>query len=706
QLMESIGVVLNMISANMRTEELLLQSQSLTQELQSQSKELTQQQEELKRTNAALEKQAVELEEKAKLLEEQNSKVEVKNREVEQARVSLEEKAEQLSLISKYKSEFLANMSHELRTPLNSLLILAKLLADNKDGNLTRQQVEYASTIHASGGDLLTLINEILDLSKVEAGKMAVDLRDVSLREVQEFVTRGFQPVAEQKGLTFTTEISPDAGLRIRTDSQRLQQVLKNLLSNAFKFTDRGTVKLRISAAPPELKFQDALARADKVLAFSVTDTGIGIAKNKHRLIFEAFQQADGTTSRKYGGTGLGLSISREIARLLGGEIRVDSAPGKGSTFTLYLPARYGGPEEPTPSGSDGERSAADFGGAELSAEPPVAFDSNAAASAFARLRELGTTPMRPPPVELPETLEDDRDHLQEGDRVLLIIEDDLKFGRIMLQLAREKGFKTVLATRGDVGLTLADEIRPDAITLDIQLPAMDGWSVLDQLKRNPGTRHIPVHVISVVDKHQGATVGAFAYMEKPVSRDALDGALSHLSSFLDRKLRRLLVVEDQEDPRASVQALFQGAEDLEVVTARTGEQAMAALARQEIDCLVLDLLLPDVDSIKLIEQLKGQPRYEHLPIVVYTTRELTTKEREHLEKYTASIITKGEVHSPDRLLHDTALFLHRVDKNLPTQERRRPGAHRAEGAVPRKRAEGASLAGRKVLLVDDDARN
>ncbi|HYV66121.1 MAG TPA: HAMP domain-containing protein, partial [Myxococcales bacterium] len=463
QLTESIGVVLNMIGANMRTEQLLLQSQGLTQELQSQSQELTVQQEELKRSNSALEKQALELEEKAKQLEEQNQSIEIKNREVELARASLEEKAEQLQLISKYKSEFLANMSHELRTPLNSLLILAKLLADNKDSNLSEKQVEYAKTIYASGGDLLSLINEILDLSKVEAGKMQIEPRDIALTDLKDFVERNFRPVAEQKNLDFSVELAAPLPSHVRTDPQRLQQVLKNLLANAFKFTDQGSVQLRVRTVHDRRGLDnEALHRADQVIAFSVVDTGIGIARNKQKLIFEAFQQADGTTSRKYGGTGLGLSISREITRLLGGEIQVESEPGKGSTFTVLLPDRYQG-EDP-------------------------ADDEPEATSGQPGPRRLDLSPQSPPPSPMealasvaqadaiaPKAVEDDREHLREGDRVLLIIEDDVKFARIMVGMAREKGFKAVVATRGDTGLALANELQPAAITLDIQLPVVDG---------------------------------------------------------------------------------------------------------------------------------------------------------------------------------------------------------------------------------------
>src|SRR5207302_1844681 len=488
QLMESIGVVLNMITASMRTEQLLQQSQGLTQELQSQSQELTVQQDELKRTNSALEKQALELEEKAKQLEEQNQNIEIKNREVEMARASLEEKAEQLQLISKYKSEFLANMSHELRTPLNSLLILAKLLADNKEDNLSEKQVEYAKTIYASGGDLLSLINEILDLSKVEAGKMQIEPRDIALVDLKEFVERNFRPVAEQKSLDFSVELDTSLPTHVRTDPQRLQQVLKNLLANAFKFTDQGSVQLRIHTVPDRRGLDnDALHRAGQVLAFSVVDTGIGIARSKQKIIFEAFQQADGTTSRKYGGTGLGLSISREITRLLGGEIHVESESGRGSSFTIFLPDRYLGEEDAA------------------------------------------------------------------GD---------------------EQG-----AVAEQTGPALANELQPTAITLDIQLPVVDGWSILDRLKRNPRTRHIPVHVISIVEKSKkGAAMGAFAYLEKPVSKDALEGAFNHIQSFVDKKVKRLLLIEDDQTQARSIADLVGDGDDV-AITAVTSRQ----LARVEL---------------------------------------------------------------------------------------------------------------------------
>ncbi|ADO68973.1 HAMP domain-containing protein [Stigmatella aurantiaca] len=706
QLTESIGVVLNMIIANMRTEQLLLQSQGLTQELQSQSRELTQQQEELKRTNTELEAQALELEEKAKQLEEQNTRVEEKNAEVELARSSLEEKAEQLSLISKYKSEFLANMSHELRTPLNSLLILAKLLADNKDGNLSGKQVEYANTIYASGGDLLSLINEILDLSKVEAGKMQVEPRDIVLTELNQFVDRSFRPVAEQKNLSFDVELLANAPRQIRTDPQRLQQVLKNLLSNAFKFTDEGGVQLVVKLADKGVRFEhEVLKRAKRVIAFVVTDTGIGIAKDKQKLIFEAFQQADGSTARKYGGTGLGLSISREIAKLLGGEIHVESTLGKGSTFTLFLPPEYVAPEDEAPQAAKPFLAPIPQLSSLRPAEPAPAVTATqvplpapivpTAPSAHVLDAAL------PPPsdsVLAPLAVEDDREHIREGDRILLIIEDDLKFARIMAQMAREKGFKVLVASRGDSGLAMANEYLPHAITLDIQLPVVDGWSVLERLKRNGRTRHIPVHVISVMDKHLGNTHGAFGYLTKPVSKEGLERVFSQLAHFLERKSRRLLLIEDDDIQRDSLVKLLSEGSDVEVTGVATGQEALHKLEEGEYDCLVIDLLLPDMDGAKLVEEVKTQPRFRDLPIVIYTGKELTAKDESRLRRYTGSVILKSEPKSPDQLLGDTALFLHRLEQNL--------SARTKQALAERGGEADADLSGKKVLVVDDDMRN
>jgi len=683
QLTESIGVVLNMISANMRTEVLLQQSQGMTQELQNQSNELTVQQDGLKRSNTALEKQALELADKARLLEEQKTKVELKNQEVEQARGSLEEKAEQLALISKYKSEFLANMSHELRTPLNSLLILAKLLADNNDANLSEKQIEYAKTIHASGGDLLSLINEILDLSKVEAGKMQVEPRQIAFTELEDFVQRTFKPLADEKGLALRAKIGATLPPGLRTDPLRLHQVLKNLLANAVKFTQSGSVTLKMFSADKKHKFSnERLAQAGNVIGFAVVDTGIGIPKDKQKIIFEAFQQADGTTSRKYGGTGLGLSISREIARLLGGEIQVESAPGKGSTFTFFLPELYvpleGAEELPRSSLPSLPNSLV-----RSARQPEVIVDT-------AALKESDAFALR--------TFKDDRESLREGDRVLLIIEDDLRFAKIVLGMARERGFKVVVAERGDIGLALANELQPDAITLDVKLPVVDGWTVLDRLKRNPRTRHIPVHVISVVDRQQrGVTMGAFAYIEKPVDREAIDAALVHINSFLDRKVRRLLLVEDNPTERATLEVLLGEGEDLEVVSASTADDALSALDLTGFDCMVVDLVLPGLDGFELIDRLKSQARFRDLPIIVYTGKDLSHEEEKRLMRHVESVIVKSGVKSSDRLLADTAMFLHRVEATLPDRVKR---ALRAEREME------GSLAGKKVMVVDDDIRN
>ena len=766
QLQESIGVVLNMIAANMRTEELLQQSQKLTQELQSQSEELKRQQDELRHSNSELEQQArtlkqseemlkdqqeelqqvnEELEEKASLLAEQNKKVEQKNAEVESARVSLEEKAEQLSVSSKYKSEFLANMSHELRTPLNSLLILARLMSENKDGNLTPKQTEYANTILSSGTDLLNLINDVLDLSKVEAGKMEVNATELLVTEVRDQVERSFRPVAEQKQLGFSVEVQPGTPARFVTDAQRLNQILKNLLSNAFKFTREGSVTMTMRAAERGRRFANpALDNAKAVIAFAVTDTGIGIAKEKQRLIFEAFQQADGTTSRKFGGTGLGLSISREIARLLGGEIRVESTPGVGSTFTLFLPdeikeqgtgnrepgtGRRERPVAPAPrergtgnwergTGNREPRSAfevesrpqptkatepndvnhgareRDVGG---SATTQRALDMPADVEAWTEREEKPGSPF-PVPRSHPEA-PDDRDAIQPGDRVVLIVENDLNFARVLLDMAREKGFMGIIALDGETGIALAHEHKPDAITLDIDLPIIDGWQVLDRLKHNADTRHIPVHIISGIDRRQqGLMAGAIAYLEKPVDKAKLDEAFGHIRTFIDNRVKRLMIVEDDENQQRSMVELI-GDDDIEIITVRSGEEALQELHKGHFDCMVLDLGLgSDMSGFDLLERVKSDQRQtvREIPIIIYTGRELSPPEETRLRKYAETIIVK-DVKSPERLLDETALFLHRVEAKLPANKRRMlEQLHNAD----------AVFAGKRILIVDDDVRN
>jgi HAMP domain-containing protein/signal transduction histidine kinase/CheY-like chemotaxis protein len=687
QLAESIGIVLNTIAVNMRTEELLRQSQALTESLQAQQEALTEtnkrleqqtrslqqseellreQQDELQRTNA-------ELEEKAHLLASQKAEVEQKNQEVEQAKVALEEKAEQLALISKYKSEFLANMSHELRTPLNSLLILSQILSENVEGNLTVKQVGFAQTIHSSGSDLLDLINDILDLSKIESGTMAVDITTVPFGEVRKFVDSTFRQVADLKGLEFKVDVDPALPPALQTDSKRLQQVLKNLLSNAFKFTERGSVSLSAKLVTegwnPE---QEILNAANAVVAFSVRDTGIGIPKEKHGVIFEAFQQGDTGTSRKYGGTGLGLSISRQITRLLGGEIRIQSAPGEGSTFTLFLPVIYPAP---------------------VQAAPVTEETGTAAIDPLPTLTAASRVVLAP---VVEREVADDRSVIEAGDRILLIAEDDPNFAQILLDLARDLGFRVLVANRADRALAMAREYRPTAITLDLRLPDADGWTILDRLKHDRATRHIPVHIISVEENWQrGLRLGAIDFMTKPASKDSLSDALTTLHEFVDRPVKRLLVVEDDEVARQSIVELI-GAGDVETTTVGTGEEALAELQRQRFDCMVLDLGLPDMTGFQLISRIKGEIGLRKLPTVVYTGKQLTTREDVELRRLAESVVIK-DAGSPERLLDETALFLHRVTAHLPEgKQRMLEQLHRTDPV----------LTGRKVLIVDDDVRN
>jgi HAMP domain-containing protein/CheY-like chemotaxis protein/signal transduction histidine kinase len=737
QLAETVGVVINMISANMRTAELLEQSQSLTLELQSQSEELRMQQEELKKSNTELESQAAtlrtseellkdqqeelqqvneELEEKASLLAEQNRKVESKNEEVEAARLALEEKADQLALSSKYKSEFLANMSHELRTPLNSLLILARLLSENKDRNLTPKQVEFAQTILTSGSDLLNLINDVLDLSKVEAGKMDVNPTEIRLTEIKEFVERSFGALAEQKGLDFDVDLNTDLPSAIYTDGGRLQQVLKNLLSNAFKFTQQGKVTLTVRRAEKGRRFQNrSLEAAAEVLAFSVADTGIGIPRDKQRLIFEAFQQADGTTSRKFGGTGLGLSISREIARLLGGEIRVESSEGQGSSFTLFLPSRYI-PREDAPSRdtsdtrdnispnreswAEGSRAGAAQTPSAQSARSTQASPRNSTARQDQRRKPTGDAlQYMPERRAVPQTvIADDRDHIEEGDRTVLVVENDQNFARVLLDMARDKGYKGVVELDGEAGLKAAREFRPDAITLDIDMPGMDGLQVLDRLKRDPETRHVPVHIISGVEKKgEGLKAGAIAFLAKPVSAEALDAAFARISTFIDTVPKSLLVVEDNEAQRQSIVELI-AHDDVEITAVASAEEALEKLHEKHFDCMVLDLGLHSgaMSGFDLLEKVKSDPDNHDLPIIIYTGRDLGWEDETKIKKYAETIIVK-DVKSPERLLDETALFLHRVEAKLPEQKRKMlEHLHDADSVV----------AGKAILVVDDDVRN
>ena len=655
QLTTSIGIVLNSIEATMQTEGLLKQSQQLATELQTQQRELQQ-------TNE-------QLEQKAQQLADRNVEVEAKNQEIEQARRAVEEKATELALTSKYKSEFLANMSHELRTPLNSILILGQQLTENAEGNLSGKQVEFARTIHGAGTDLLNLISDILDLSKIESGTVSVEAEEVYFNNLLDMIGRPFRHEADNRKLQFDIAISSDLERSIITDSKRLQQVLKNLLSNAFKFTAEGGVKLTVSPVTSGWNTDHpVLKHAPSVVAFEVADTGIGIPPEKQRIIFEAFQQADAGTSRKYGGTGLGLAISRELANLLGGEIQLRSTPGSGSTFTLYLPLTY-------------------LGGASL--RTPAAADTAPAGNSSA----LAQTRLVERPIE---QIIDDRNNLEPDDSVVLIVEDDPHYSRIMIDLAKDEGFKVLVAHRGADALALARAHHPTAISLDIFLPDMLGWTVLSQLKQDPTTRHIPVQIVTLdEDRHHGLARGAFSFVQKPTTTEGLEDAFARIKGYARARRKRLLLVEDNEAERQGVTELL-GSDDIEIMTADTGESALLQLRDNRIDCVVLDLKLPDMSGFEVLERIRDDASLCDIPVVVFTGRELSPDEDARLHTMARSVVVKG-VESPERLLDETALFLHRVVADLPQAK---------QHMLERLHSSDEDLIRRTVLLVDDDARN
>src|SRR5467141_5237000 len=652
QLTASIGIVLNSIEATMQTEGLLKQSQQLATELQTQQKELQQ-------TNE-------QLAQKAQQLAEQNVEVERKNEEIDQARRALEDKAKELALTSKYKSEFLANMSHELRTPLNSILVLGQQLSDNPDGNLTPKQVEFSRTIHGAGTDLLNLISDILDLSKIESGTVSVEAEEVFFASLLDTVERPFRHEAENRRLSFEVHTDPHLARSIVTDSKRLQQVLKNLLSNAFKFTEQGGVRLSVSAAKTGWSEEHPiLSKAATVVAFEVTDSGIGIPYEKQRIIFEAFQQADAGTSRKYGGTGLGLAISRELAYLLGGEIRLRSAPGRGSTFILYLPQTYVGP------------------------------------SSAAMVERKYPSTVLPAPLSVVsehpvEKIPDERDNLQPDDATLMIVEDDPHYARVLIDLARDKGFKVLVAARGSEALDLAKQFQPAAVSLDVFLPDMLGWTVLSQLKHNPLTRHIPVQIITLDEDRQHALArGAFSYVSKPTTTEGVSAALSQIKEYAKPRRKRLLIVEDNAAEQMSIRELLDH-NDIEIVTTDTGAGALSTLRENPCDCVVLDLRLPDMSGFEVLDNIRKDDSLSNVPVVVFTGRELSVEEDAELHTMARSIVVKG-VESPERLLDETSLFLHRVITELPIEKQR---------MLEKLNSSDEDLIGKTALLVDDDARN
>jgi signal transduction histidine kinase/CheY-like chemotaxis protein/HAMP domain-containing protein len=664
-LTESIGIVINTIQSNSRTEELLVQSQSLASELKSQ-------QEVLKNTNE-------ELEEKAILLANQKEEVELKNQEVEVARKALEEKADQLTLTSKYKSEFLANMSHELRTPLNSLQILANELIANRDGNLSDKQIQFAKTINSCGDDLIQLINDILDLSKIESGYISVDYNPIRFDEICHFVQATFNPISQAKHLHFEIQMDEELPEVMETDSQRLNQILKNLLSNSFKFTEKGSVKLHIYKAQNNWKTKNtSLDAAEAVAAFEISDTGIGISKEKQNIIFEAFQQAEGSTSRKYGGTGLGLSISRGLSDLLGGSIELESETNTGSKFTLFLPMKFGHNTETEDISVNEETNVIHAGKSRLKSLPSSSFKSSESEIYFAD--ELG----------------DDRNSIQPGDKVLLIAEDNETFARILLEKAREHKIRGVVTSRGNDVVDYIQHFQPDAVTMDLNMPDASGWKILDRLKTDFTLRHIPVYIISGEDeKNKGLKRGARNFLVKPVTGNDLESLFLDIKKSSPSKKKGLLLVDDNAAELQRIIEALQG-DDIVISSAQTALEAAALLREKSFDCIILDLKLPDADGIDLISDLENTITGQETAIIIHSAGEPDKKQRSRLGRFAHSIITKSAV-SMSELADQTALFMHRKHKNLPDDMKQRIEMFYLKEDV---------LPGKKVLLVDDDVRN
>ncbi|WP_153798844.1 HAMP domain-containing protein [Foetidibacter luteolus] len=660
QLTVSIGIVLNTIKSSTRTEYLLEQSQSLADEL--------------RRINE-------ELQDKAQLMIKQKEEVEDKNKEVEEARRSLEEKAEQLQLTSKYKSEFLANMSHELRTPLNSLLLLAQQLYENSEGNLSEKQVRYAKTIHSCGDDLIQLINDILDLSKIESGYISTDFVSLRFAEIVAFVETTFKHISESRNLRFSIELDEKLPETLETDAQRLNQILKNLLSNAFKFTEKGEVKLRIyNAVNNWRQGNNNLENALHVVAFEIKDTGIGISKEKQNIIFEAFQQAEGSTSRKYGGTGLGLSISRGLADLLGGTIELESEAGMGSTFTLFLP---------------------------LDTNTRLIKKDKPAALGITERSEL--LPIQPTAPKLYEPIEmdvlneiinevgDDRNNILSSDKVTLVIEDDIRFGKIMIEKAHEMNLKVVVARNFGEVFDLTNKYNPIAVTLDVKLPDASGWRILDLFKNDINFRHIPVHLISGEENRLLAMQrGARSFHLKPLTTDALASLFSDIITYNERKPRRLLIVEDNEPEASQIAKIMENGDWIDITIETSGRQALELVKSNTYDCVVVDYMLPDIGGLELITELHALKSAAMCPIIVYSAKDFSAREKILLRQYASRIMLK-DVKSLDLLLEEVVMSLHIDQKNLLPEKRR---------LIENLRSRKDVLAGKNVLVVDDDVRN
>lgn len=665
-------------------EELESQQEELRQaneELQEQTLQLQQSEEELKTQQEEIMQINNELEEKARQLEEKNLAIIQKNSDLEITKRELEQKAEDLAITSKYKSEFLANMSHELRTPLNSIILLSKLLQDNPDERLSKEQVEFAQIILNSGNGLLELINEILDLSKIEAGRMDVDIEEEEISSIKYNMESLFSALADDKKVKFSVNVGKAVPETIKTDRLRIEQVVKNLLSNAFKFTDKsGSVILDIYVPDKKHQFENPeLLHDNGVVAFAVKDTGIGIPEEKQKAVFEAFMQADGSTKRKYGGTGLGLSISREIAGMLGGELQLTSKVGEGSTFTLYVPF------ESQPTAIDEEEQTEVIRRPEpIKASKPV--------EASAELDQPLTFERPEPPTE---TVDDDQSNLEAGDRKILIVEDDVHFAKLLLQFARERGYKGIVATQGDIGLEYAQKYRPDAILLDNMLPVMDGMTVIDSLKADPELRHIPVHFMSALDRKQlGLKKGALGYLTKPLTKEQILGAFDTIEAFVEKEVKRVLVVDDNQAIQKAISS-YLGTEEIECITAQTGDEALEKIAQGLADCVVLDMGLPDISGYDLLEKIKTSEVYGNIPVIIYTGKDLSRQEENKIRNYASAIVIKT-ANSYKRLLDETKLFLHRVDQKMGKVKDPTSKPYSAE----------KQLQGKTALVVDDDIRN
>ncbi len=676
QLTESIGIVLNTIETNTRTEELLAQSQSLAGELKMQ-------QEELSRTND-------ELQDKALLLVKQKNEVEDKNKEVEEARKSLEEKAEQLTLTSKYKSEFLANMSHELRTPLNSLLILAQQLYENAEGNLNDKQIRYAKTIHSCGDDLIQLINDILDLSKIESGFISANFGSVRFGEIAGFVETTFKPISEARHLRFNIETDANLPAIIQTDQQRLNQILKNLLSNSFKFTEKGEVKLKIYLADKNWKTGNTiLDSAKKVAAFAISDTGIGIPQEKQNIIFEAFQQAEGSTSRKYGGTGLGLSISRGLAELLGGTIELESIPGHGSTFTLFIPIENA---EGMPAiGTADDK----FSGYKVAEQGSDSGNIDSLLNSIRITNEGSDSKNLNIVSEMINDSGDDRSNVQVGDKVVLIVEDDLRFGKILIEKAHNEGFKAIVAISYIEVFEFINRFSPIALTLDVKLPDTSGWKILDLLRNDLNYRHIPIHLISGEENSILALKrGARSFHLKPLENEAVNALFADIAAYQRNEVRKVLVVEDNELEASQIAKMLND-DSISVSLADTGQKTLEMIAEDEYDCIILDYTLPDVSGTDLINQVK-EVKGKLTPVIVYSAKDFSKNELSMLSRNSNSILTKG-VNSLEHLLEETVLHLHINHKNLAADKQR---------VIENIRMKDDILTGKNILVVDDDVRN